>query len=517
MPAIPTDAVPAAEFLIRYLYKPIILTSENQYFAVTETEHLVGGDDWVWTDDNAKVLEFLSRPEVWRRYPEPTLEVLRFVQSMCHGPFMFRRVSTPRLEQSAAANGETRFIHSLMHGRYDLRRGIVGAGIRFHDVRTADNLMLSNNTVEFTYKGRPFILDVEDAITAVEATQQGHVLTLRHSGELFFKPRWFTIRLGRIDYVYTIDARSMLIGVEVALQVDPGAKVSDVVLTIGHDQLSHGRNEVRYKIFGTNSPGSEQSIFTAAEPGQHRIAADGATYYSFAQPEIAGFALAVHSAPRETSRLAEFDIGVQDPGQLHQVTARYRFDGSCRGIRLTASEDKLLTAGGFYGRRADYAALMRQAVAAKPAQQAALDYSISYDYGAEINAVAKCFAVLLAEPDLQMGRMVPESLQSFFDRYLETYFDNFVSGHYQKQNTIMSRQLAFIILGVVTMYRATNRADYIDQLRRLCDVLLDFEVVFTKTARWLAIPYGNPEGGPRRSAGWVKARTLALPALASAM
>src|SRR5215469_11992139 len=117
MPNIPTNAMAAAEFLVRYLYKPISLTSKKQYFAVTETEHLVGGDDWVWTDDNAKVLEFLSRPEVWRCYPEQTLQVLRFVRSMCRGPFMLRRVSTPRLEQSTGGNGETSFIHSLMHGR----------------------------------------------------------------------------------------------------------------------------------------------------------------------------------------------------------------------------------------------------------------------------------------------------------------------------------------------------------------------------------------------------------------
>jgi hypothetical protein len=492
MPIIPTDATAAAEFLVRHLYRPINLTDEKKFFAVTETEQLVGGDDWVWTDDNAKVLEFLSRPEVWRRFPQQTVEVLRFVQSMCHGPFMLRRVSTPRLELITDPNGETRYIHSLMHGRYDLQRGIVVAGIRFHDVRTADNLLLSDNTVEFTYNGRRVVLDVEDAISAVEATRQGHVLTLRHSGELYFKPRWFTVRLGRIDYIYTIDARSMLIGVEVALQVDPAAKVADVVLTIGHDQLSHGRNEVRYNTVATNVPGSEPSIFTAAEPGQHRLPAAGASYYSIAQAEIAGFALAVHSMPRGSGRLAEIDISVRDPGRLHLVIARYRFDGPCRGARLVAGEDKLLTAGGFYGRHADYTSLMHEAVAAKPAQQAALDYSISYDYGAEINAIAKCFAVCSIETDLGMGQVRSEELRSFFDKYLKHYFDNFVSGHYERQNTIMSRQLAFVILGVVTMYRATSCDDYLDRLRRLCDVLFEFEVAFSDVAGQSAsgFPYG---------------------------
>jgi hypothetical protein len=479
----------AAEFLVRYLYKPINLADEKKFFAVTETEHLVGGDDWVWTDDNAKVLEFLSRPEVWRRFPQQTVEVLRFVQSMCHGPFMFRRISTPRLELITDPNGETRYIHSLMHGRYDLQRGIVVAGIRFHDVRTADNLLLSDNTVEFTYNGRRFILDVEDAITAVEATQQGHVLTLRHSSELYFKPGRFTVRLGRIDYIYTIDARSMLIGVEVVLEVDRAAEVADVVLTIGHDQLSQGNHKVRYNTVATDKPGP---AFTAARPRRHRLPAAGASYYSIAQAEIAGFALAVHSAPRGPGRLAEIDISVRERGRLHLVVARYRFDGPCRGARLVAGENKLLTAGGFYGRCGDYAALMRKAVADKPSQQAALDYSISYDYGAEINAIAKCFAVCSAESDLQMARIAPDELRAFFDQYLEFYFEYFVGGHYRQQNTIMSRQLAFVILGVVTMYRATRCENYLGQLQRLCDVLLDFEVAFSNGAGQPAsgFPYG---------------------------
>src|SRR5437588_12779487 len=101
LPAIPADSMPAAEFLIRHLYRPIDLADDARFFAVTETEHLVGGDNWFWTDDNAKVLEFLSRPEIWRRFPAHTAELLRFVQSMCHGAFMFRLVCSPPRQLAA--------------------------------------------------------------------------------------------------------------------------------------------------------------------------------------------------------------------------------------------------------------------------------------------------------------------------------------------------------------------------------------------------------------------------------
>jgi hypothetical protein len=75
-------------------------------------------------------------------------------------------------------------------------------------------------------------------------------------------------------------------------------------------------------------------------------------------------------------------------------------------------------------------------------------------------------------------------LRSLFDLYLDYYFDLYVNEHGRQPNAIFSG-LAFVILGVVTMYRATGAADYSGRLGRLCDVLLDFEVRFEDVA-------GNP-------------------------
>ena len=43
---------------------------------------------------------------------------------------------------------------------------------------------------------------------------------------------------------------------------------------------------------------------------------------------------------------------------------------------------------------------------------------------------------------------------------------------------IFSRELAFVTLGVMTMYRATGADEYRGRLSRLCDILLDFEMRF---------------------------------------
>src|SRR5580765_7339524 len=263
MPSIPTEALPTAAFLIRHLYRPVKLGENTKLFALAETERPSAGDVWFWTDDNAKALELLSRPEVWRCYPRETEEILRFVRAMCKGPFIFRRVSVPRLEATGRTGRIEAFCHSLMHVRCDLSHGLVTAGLRFHDGRTADNVFLTGNSVFFSYRGRRFQLDVEDAIDESGAVEENGVLTLRHSSELYFKPRWKPRRLGRISYTYTIDAHALPIAVEVALDVDATANVEDVVLTIGHDYLSHGVNGVYYTKISAELPGADAVHFTA--------------------------------------------------------------------------------------------------------------------------------------------------------------------------------------------------------------------------------------------------------------
>jgi hypothetical protein len=511
MPTVPTDALAAAQFLFRHLYRPIELTAGETLFAVAETEHAAEGDDWLWTDDNAKVLEFVSRPEIWARFPRESAEMLRFVQAMCRGPFIFRRVSPHRLERVDGEGAVGRFVHSLMHVRSELPRGAVMAGIRFHDGRTADNLVLGGNVVEFTYRRRRFRLNIAEAITDVAADQRDGVLTLRHSGDLHFKARWQAIRLGRMTYVYTIDAGSMLVGAEAVLEVDPTAAVSDVVLTIGHDHLSHGVNGVRYNSIAGLVAGGSPAAFVAGEPGRHILPAKGAPYYSIAQSEIAGFALCVHSAPRDPDRLAEIEVQIAESGWLHLARARYRFDGPCRGARLAVAEDKMLTAGGFYDRVGDYAELMRHALAQRSSQRAVVDYSVSYDYGAEINAFAKCFAVCTGEDAAPDWQALGQSTKDAFDTYLKYYDECFVAGHRQNKNTILSRQLAFVIMGIATMYRATGAKSYLEKLKELSDVLLDFEVQFEGIGGEPASAF--PYGIHTQRAAWVDGHSSALLAL----
>jgi hypothetical protein len=469
---IPTDALPAAEFLIRHLYRSIDVADGTRFSAITENEN-PAGDNWFWNDDNAKSLEFLSRPEVWRRFPDETAEVLRFVRSMCRGPYIFRRVSGPRLEANGKEGTVSNYLHSLMRLKCDLARGAIAAGVRFHDERTHDNLWLTGNRVEFTYGRRPFSVNVESAISNIDASEEGHILRLWHSSNLYFTPRWRQIHLGRLTYTYTFDAYSMVIDVEATLDLEPGLEVTDVALTIGHD-FEHSY----FTTICTDTQPTGIPLFSAGEPGRASIGMAGAAYYSIGQGFISGDALAIHTVPREPARLATIETEVRPTGRLYRAAATYAFPGPQRGGRLVAAEWKLITAGGFYNRVADYVGFVKDAVGSGSNRQAAYDFSISYDYGVTINAFAKCFAVRASGDVFHEPAIMADELRSWFDQYLRYYFDLYVNEHGRQPNTIFSRELSFVILGVVTMYRITGADEYRLRLARLCEVLLDFEVRF---------------------------------------
>jgi hypothetical protein len=506
---VPTEALPAAEFLIRHLYRPIDVAHGETFSAVAESEDL-GGDNWFWNDDNAKSLELLSRPEVWRRFPGEVAEVLRFVRSMCCGPYIFRRISGPRLEPSGKDGSIAGYLHSLMRLKFDVSRGAVAAGVRFHDERTHDNLWLAANRVEFSHRQQRFRVDVESATSNVGAEQEGHTLRLRHSSDLYFTPRWSRRRLGQLTYTYTFDARSMLIDVEAVLDLEPGRKVADVMLTIGHDALDHPY----FTCIGADTRPAGDLLFSAGEPGPGSIDMTGASYYSIRQGFISGDALAIHTVPRGPASVATIETEVRPATKLYRAIATYAFPGAWRGGRLLAAEWKLITAGGFYHRVADYAGFVRDAAAARMAQQATYDFSISYDYGVTINAFAKCFAVCASGDVVPQAAALQGELRSLFDLYLDYYFDLYVDQHAEQPNTIFSRELAFVILGVVTMYRVTGAESYRRRLGSLCEVLRDFEVRFEDVAGGPASGFLMRLDSPR--AAYVDCHSAALLALTQA-
>ena len=203
-------------------------------------------------------------------------------------------------------------------------------------------------------------------------------------------------------------------------------------MTIAHDQLSHGLNDVHYGTVAAAVPGAEPRSLVAGEPGPAPDRGGGGTVLFDGAGRDRRFragdphrAAAARAADRAGGARAAAAAGCT---WCVRATA---FRGRAAASAWSIGEDKLLTAGGFYSRTAEYAALMREAIAANPTRRAALDYSVSYDYGAEINAFAKCYAVAAAEPVVPSAAARLPTNCGPCSTGTSGLFRRFVSGHHQ--------------------------------------------------------------------------------------
>jgi SAM-dependent methyltransferase len=470
--SLPTDPVPYAEFIIRHLMQHPV--PGEPLLAVSETELPIDGDLWFWADDNAKILEFFAIPELWYRYPKESQSLLTFINDLCFGPFILRRIGHPRLEQlNNDGSGKAEFIHTFMHIGCDLARGVVNVGIRFHDGRTARNLTFASQELEFTFEGTRYLIEASDFIDKHAITRSGDTLILRQESAIDVPDGEGKKRIGRLIYTFTFSDKTMFINVDVNFLLEGGVTVSDIVLSFTHDDLSHNENHVDYGEVNTVAL-SEFSKTIAEDPRRLIIAAPEVSYWSIVQRNwIRGFALAIHSLSRTSERFIGLQADVRDEKKLHRVASRYAFPGTSAGQVLRATEEKLLTSGGFYDEVKEYEAMMRHFCDNRNGSP--IDFSISYDYGAELNAFARVFRALSAsEAGPELAELRNKS-RELFDRYFDVYARLLMDLQETDSSAIFARPLAFVIYGLIDMWYATGEDRYRAGLRRAVDFLLTFE------------------------------------------
>jgi len=475
----PSSATPYAEFIFRHLLKTLP-SFPGAVRAVSETEVPIEGDNWFWADDNAKVLELLGQPSIWAERPSEVADILTFVRAMCDGPFIFRRIASPRLITIRSDGGNADFCHSLMNIGCDLARGIVSLGMRFHDGRTARNVEMTGNYVRFCHRGKVHTVDVEDHIRdhAIEMTDSGLKLIWR--AEIEFARGSFRRhrqRLGMLTYTSTIQANSMFVDVEAALDIDAEVEVSDVFLTFAYDNLSKDDNNVRYENVSVTFPGAPPLKHTAHGKEQFGLSIRGANYWCVSQrSQISGFALAVHSLPREGSPIHALKGTCKKPGQLHALVSEHLFAGVHRSTRLVAAERKIITSGGFYDEPDSYATTLARYSRNADKGTAAIDLSISYDYGAEVKAFARCFRTLAEQPSVMSATpTLRDELRSVVDHFHGVYQTHFIQPFRNNASAIFSRSIAFMAFAYADMLIVTTDPMYRAALREACEIITTFE------------------------------------------
>jgi hypothetical protein len=474
MLAAPSDPTPYAEFILHHMLKKLP-TFPGATRAVSETELPLDGDVWFWADDNAKVLELLGLPAVWRQRPQEIRDILEFIRAMCDGPFIFRRIAVPLLVTTRDEHGVGEFLHSLMNVGCDLPRGVVTLGMRFHDGRTARNVRMTGNYIRFRHHNKVYTVDVEDNIRHWTIDESSGALRLVWKAEITFGD-WSKRRLGELIYTTTVRASSMFVDVEAALEIDAAIEVSDVILTFGYDALSINDNNVRYEEIRIAFENAPPTTFSARKRGGIDLPAEGATYWCVAQrSHMSGFALAVHTLPRAGSPISAIRATSNTSGQLHWLVSEHRFEGAWRGARLVAAERKIITSGGFYDEPARYATVLARYALRSTDGIAPVDLSISYDYGAEVKAFARCFRTLSTDNPPVKDAPLRQELHRLVEHFHTTYQTHFIAPYRHNASRIFSRSIAFMALAYADMVAAIDDPIYKSALREACDIVSTFE------------------------------------------
>jgi hypothetical protein len=463
------QAGPYLDFIRDHLWQQVGSGPQVGLRALAETERPLGGNVWFWTDDNAKGLEAYLVPEAYVRYQDIADSLLSFLRRMSEGLIILRRLAKQALNIEADNPENFRFSTGLMNYHGNLRRDEVAVSYRFHDGRDVDAVKLSGNWIRFDLNGRPYQFDVKDSIISARLAQRDGLVILEHISEFIVSGR---VPVARATYSYTIDPQLTRLLLDISVEALDGATLDNVKITSAMDQLSDLPQGIVYRRFCGMREGDLSCRDVAAE-ARTSLAKGDLDWFSLIQLGNLGFSYAIHTQVLAPDRLAEVVAEGSRNDRFHRVYTVYGIDHVSEAAPGRIREAKLLTSGGLYQSMPTYADVIRNS-----GNSPDIDFSASYDYGAELNA-AGCYYMFASsgryEPVRRRDDPEVASLKDWFDRHLSMFERNFLSEQNDKENPfpyLFGRGTAFAILGADCMYRATGEDRYLASMKRLVDIAL---------------------------------------------
>ena len=455
-----------APLIVKALYRDNV--AGTPLSALAETEKPIDGDMWFWTDDNAKALEALTLPPIFPDYATQVGQMVKFIIANSPPPFVFRRRAEDRTLLKSDNVEDFRLATGLMNFHGNLRQADVRQGYRFHDFRNLDAVKFSADYVRFTLKGTTYTTDAKQTASA-EIRRLPNGVTFVHTTPL----KAAAATVGSVSYAYTVERSKSYVSLVVTVSSAPGVTLQDVEATTSLDQLD-GLSNVRYSNFFAFRDGAPP-VSSPAAAKQPRTLVDGPVkWWAITQGGNLGDAQSVSTLLNSPERLRAIVSTDEQNGAFRHIHARYDLGTVSPEHAMTLSEKKMLLAGGLYNNMSAY-----DGVFSRLDDFPGLDFSISYDIGAEINGVASAYLAdmqrLAKQPNLAPVAFMPQT-RAWFDAIADAYAANFLVKVGNDYPYIFSRGLSFVALALDTMYSATKDSRYVDQMRRVADVLLTFRV-----------------------------------------
>ena len=459
-------------FIVENLVKSADPTQADPIVAIAETAERFNDTAWFWTDDTGKTAELFSVPSVRDAHPALADATLDYILRLSPEQIIHRRSAVPDLKLVKDNPKDFLAYNSFLNFSGDLSRGIVCPSIRFNDDRTRVAAEFSGNQIEFTFRLRRQTVDIENNIVRWSIDPKADRIDFSHTSSINGSPRFGkSVHVCDVTYTYSLWRDRTTLTVTASVQVAPGIVLSNCRITTAFDQLS------RTNAFDTAIVGNGPHFQTCStKPESRMVLATGrADYVSlFESFEIPGFAMGLHVGIQDGDCLQEIIAEGSSARQFHWVYARYRLKTIGSGQTREIVENRMLTGGGYYDRPEIY----RQIITGVENANAHIDPSMSYDIGAELNAVAT--TILFAKRGLYSVSPLSEErievLKSWFDRHIDIYLSVVNPGTPGERSRVFVRGLSFIILSLDCMARAFEHGSYRSKLTICVQLMLRLEV-----------------------------------------
>jgi len=458
-----------AEFIVQNLAKPLEPARPGSSIAIAETAERINDTAWFWADDSGKTAELFAVPRLHDTYPDLADATLDYVLRLSPERIIQRRSAVPELRLLDGRPESFKAYNSFFNLTGNLQTGRVCPSIRFNDDRTRFLGEYSGNALRFRYGGRRQVVDVEDAITHCSIDEQPERIVFSHTSVIEARPLiGRRRRVCNLTYRYSLWKARPAIEVEAEITTLPGITLQDVQLSTAFDQLSSGGN------FDSAVVGVEGRYERRAPTGEPatKLHIGGADYLGISETgAVPGFAHGFHVRLRNGSQLGDIIAEGSRSGRYHWIYPRYFLGRIAPQETRSVTEDRLLTGGGYYREPDIYRRVLEDAV-----KNGNVDPSMSYDIGAELNAVA--LTLLFSKQGRYRSTPARErldALKEWYDRHLGIYIETHRPDEPGAGEPAFIRGLSFVILSLDCMIRAFGWQQYGALLSSCVALLLRLE------------------------------------------
>ena len=413
--------------------------------ACKETEEDMGGDRWWWIDDNAKTLEVFIMPGVYEEHRSQADDMLDFVMHMSKEGLMLRRQSINMIVLKNRENEAFSAYNGIMDHYGNINNNEIATGYRFHDGRD-QTVMNSFAGFHVTFDAGGKTYSTQDV--PIESYQR-EVEKKLHSIVVRFALTYENMIEASVEYHISDDTTiTRMFGTVKNIQ---DTRIENAIIV-----MKKGFNDnIQFRRICSKVEGADVSCSVVRAISE--LSGDKLDWFTLYQEGQMGYAYGFHTLLRHNQlRKVIFHHAEH---RARSIEMHYGGDSGSvleKDQVLSVEDRSLLTSGGLY-KTMPYDELFKTIEDRKELT----DFSISYDYGAELSSVASFAFFLkgnhykLADNEREEAQRKGDMCNNWCLKHIDAYMANFVlnsDGEMDKEfKEIFLRGHSLVIVAMVKL------------------------------------------------------------------